>query len=608
MPWHECSYFACALLKKCYGLRLSQQGVRVLVLVAHYMAGHNCHAFAYCIHAVSGASPGWPLSLQGELENMNKTLKISVLAASIAIGAGAFTPAFAAKVPAGVQLHPKQELVKNNGSEPESLDPALAESVGANNLARDLFEALTAADNNGNIVPGVAESWTQTSPTTWVFKLRKNAKWSDGSAVTADDFVYGIRRFLDPKTASTYATTYGAFLLNGVEAAEGKKPTTDVGVKATDKFTLEFTTPYPVAFFPEVVSNNQLGPVPRVAIEKHGKDWTKPGKIITNGAFVLKDWQVNSKIVLEKSPTYWDAKNVQLTKVTFLGIEDGFADVKMYQSGENDWVYQLPPGTYEKYKAELPKEIRNSPMLGLRYYGLNHKDALLKDVRVRKALSMVIDREILANKITADGQRPAYSIVVAGTKGAAATTYDWVKWPMAQRVAEAKKLLAAAGVQPGTKIKFSYNTSEYHKKMAIFAASEWKSKLGLNAELESMEFKVLLKKRHDGEYQIGRNGWIADYNDATSFLTLVQCKSEQNDNFNCNPKAEELIKQGNLAKDAATRTKLLTLATQMIMNDYPMIPLLSYTTPRLVKPYVGGYSTKNSLDRYRSKDLFIIKH
>lgn len=539
---------------------------------------------------------------------MKKTMTISVLAASVALGLGVSGAAFAAKVPAGTPLAAKQEIVRNNGSEAESLDPAIAESVGANNLVRDLFEGLTATDNEGRVVPGVAESWKQKDPTTWVFTLRKNAKWSDGSSVTADDFVYGIRRFLDPKTASTYATTYGTFLLNGVEAAEGKKPVSDVGVKALDKFTLEIKTPYPVAFLPEVVSNGQLGPVPKAAIDKFGKDWVKPGNMVSNGAFVLKEWQVNSKVVLAKNPQYWDNKNVQLTRVTYLPIEDGFADVKMFLSGENDWVYQLPPGTYEKYKAELPKDIRNAPMLGLRYYGLNHKDPVMKDVRVRKALNMVIDRDILATKITADGQVPAYSAIVRGTNGADVTSYDWAKWPMAQRVAEAKKLLAAAGVKPGSKVKFSYNTSEYHKKMAIFAASEWKTKLGLNTELENMEFKVLLKKRHDGEYQIGRNGWVADYNDATTFLTLVQCGSEQNDNFNCNPKAEALIKQGNLAQNPAQRKQLLTQATKLIMDDYPMIPLLQYTVPRLVKSYVGGYTSKNPMDRYRSKDLYIIKH
>ena len=537
---------------------------------------------------------------------MRKTTVLSTIASSVLLALAGH--AMAAKVPAGTQLAAKQELIRNNGSEPESLDPALAESVGANNLTRDPFEALTATDAAGKAVPRVAESWKQTDPTTWVFKLRKNAKWSNGAPVVAADFVYGWQRFLDPKTASPYASTYGVFVLNGLEVSEGKKPVSAVGIRAVDPYTVEVKTPYPVSFLPDVVSNLNLGPVNKAAVDKFGKDWTKPGKLVSNGAFMLKDWQVNSKVVIEKNPQYWDKGNVQLGKVTYLPVEDGFADVKLYQSGENDWVYQLPPATYEKYKQEMPKDIRNAPMLGLRYYSFNNKDALMKDKRVRQALSMVIDRDLLAQKITADGQVPAYGVIVRGVSGADVTAYEWSKWPMAKRVEEAKKLLAAAGVKPGAKVKFTYNTSEYHKKMALFAASEWKSKLGLDTEMESMEFKVLLKKRHDGDFQIARNGWVADYNDATTFLTLVQCGSDQNDNGNCNPKAEELIKQGNQSTDPAKRKQLLTQAAKLVMDDYPMLPLLQYTVPRLVKPYVGGYSTKNPMDRYRSKDLYIIKH
>ncbi|MEP6969720.1 MAG: peptide ABC transporter substrate-binding protein [Betaproteobacteria bacterium] len=516
--------------------------------------------------------------------------------------------AFAANVPAGVQLAAKQELIRNNGSEPETLDPALASGVPANNVIREMFEGLTAVDNNGKVVPGVAESWKQTDPTTWVFKLRKNAKWSNGDPVTAEDFVYGMRRFVDPATASKYASTYGIFLQNAKEIIDGKKPVTELGVKAVDAHTVEIKTPFPAGFLPEVVSNLQLGPVHKATIDKFGKEWTKPGNIVGNGAFTLKDWQVNSKIVLTKSPTYWDNKNVQLTQVTYLAVEEGNSDVKLYESGENDWVYTLPPGSYDKYKAQYPKDIRNTPMLGLRYYSLNNADPMMKDVRVRKALSMVIDRNILADKVTADGQVPAYGVIVKGVAGADVTSYDWATWPMAKKVEEAKKLLSAAGVAPGTKMKFAYNTSDYHKKMAIFAASEWKTKLGLDLELEAMEFKVLIKKRNDRDYQMARNGWIADYDDATTFLTLVQCDSDQNSQGNCNRDAEKLIEQGNQSLDQAKRRTLLTQAAKKIMDDYPMIPLLQYTVPRLVKPYVGGYSNSNALDRYRGKDLYIVKH
>ncbi|GAC1530440.1 MAG: peptide ABC transporter substrate-binding protein [Ramlibacter sp.] len=528
--------------------------------------------------------------------------------ASLAMVLSAALPTLAAVIPPGVQLHPTQTLVRNNGSEPESLDPAIAETVGSNNIMRDLFEALTANDADGKIVPGLAESWKQANATTWVFKLRQNARWSNGDPVTAQDVVYGIRRFLDPRTASKYASTYGVFLQNGKAVAAGKKPPAEVGVKAVDKYTVEITTPFPVAFLPQLVSNNNLGPVHQASVEKFGKDWTKPGNMVSNGAYTLKEWVVNRSVVLEKNPQYWDAKNVQLTRVTYLGVEDGNADVKLFEAGQNEMVYQLPPGTYEDAKKKFPKDVRNAPMLGLRFYDFQTQNPAFKDVRVRKALSMVLDRDILTQKITADGQVPAYGLIVRGTEGADIADYDWARWPMAQKVAEAKKLLAEAGVKPGTKYTFTYNTSEYHKKMAIFAQSEWKTKLGIAIELEAMEFKVLVKKRHDGAFELARDGWVADYNDATNFLALVRCESDQNNNFNCNRKAEDLIVQAEQSDDPGKRKQLLTQASKMIMDDYPIIPLVQYSLPRLVKSYVGGYSLQNAQDRFRSKDLYVIKH
>ena len=530
------------------------------------------------------------------------------LAALTALSLGVLATSQAAIVPAGVVLHATQTLIRNNGSEPETLDPALAESVGANNITRDLFEGLTGVNGVGATVPGVAESWKQTAPSTWVFKLRPTARWSNGDPVTAEDFVFGIRRFLDPKTASTYASSFGPFLLNGADVVKGIKPPADIGVKAIDKLTLEVKTSGPVSFLPALMSNSNLGPVHKASLEKHGKDWTKPGNLVTNGAYMLKEWQVNSRVVLEKNPKYWDAANVQLTQVNYLPVEDGNADVKLYESGANEWVYQLPPGSYEKFKAQYPKEVRNAPMLGLRYYSYQTLSPVFKDVRVRKALSMVIDRDILSKRVTADGQAPAYSLMVTGVEGADPTPYDWASWPMDKRVAEAKKLLEEAGVKPGSKFVFAYNTSDYHKKMAVFAASEWKTKLALTIETESVEFKVLLKKRHDGDYQMARNGWVADYNDASTFLTLVSCDSAQNDTKYCDRKAQALIDEGYQTADPVKRKALLTRASTQIMEGYPIIPLLQYSLPRLVKAYVGGYSLENAQDRFRSKDLYIIKH
>ena len=268
----------------------------------------------------------------------------------------------------------------------------------------------------------------------------------------------------------------------------------------------------------------------------------------------------------------------------------------------------MPVAKLDGYRAMADSPLREVDSLIDRFININTTRAPFDDARVRKALSMVIDRDILSQRITADGQTPAYGLIVKGMQGADMVEYDWAKWPMAKKVEEAKKLLAEAGVKPGTKYTFSYNTSEYHKKMAIFAQSEWKTKLGVAIELEAMEFKVLLKKRHDGAFQMARNGFIADYNDATNFLALVRCDSDQNNNFNCNRKAEDIIHQAEKSDDAGKRKALLTQATQMIMEDYPIIPLVQYSLPRLVKSYVGGYSLQNAQDRFRSKDLYIIKH
>ena len=513
----------------------------------------------------------------------------------------------AAEVPAGVVLHAKQEFVRNNGSEPETLDPALVESVVASAIVVDLFEGLTSINTSGKVVAGVAESWRQVDATTWVFNLRRTAVFSNGDPVTAADFVYAWRRYLDPKTAA-YATTNASFLLNGRQVNEGKLPPAELGVKALDAYTLQVKTAKHVPFLPELMASPPFSPVSQKIIEKFGKDWTKPGNHVGNGAFTLKEWQVNSKIVLERNPRYWAAGSVVLTKVTYLTIEDQSADIKLFQAGGNDMVDQLPAGTYEYYKKTHPRDVKNGTMLGLRFYALNHKVPLLQDVRVRKALSMVIDREVLASKVTADGQIPVYGLVVRGIGGADLTRYEWADWPMAQKVEAARKLLAEAGVKPGTKLQFTYNTSEYHKKVAIFTASEWKTKLGLDVELDSMEFKVLIKKRHDGEYQVARHGWMAEYNDITNFLALVQCDSDTNDSKSCNRKGEELIQEGNNAADPARRKALLTQAAKLIMDDYPIIPLLQYTSPRLVKSYVGGYFESNPIDRARSQDFYIIRH
>jgi oligopeptide transport system substrate-binding protein len=294
--------------------------------------------------------------------------------------------------------------------------------------------------------------------------------------------------------------------------------------------------------------------------------------------------------------------------VTWLAVEDSNADLKLYQSGEEDFMQQIAPGSFAALKARYPGELHNSLLLGLRYYALNNADPLLKDVRVRKALSMVIDRELMAGKVTADGQAPVYGLSVKGSEGVDPVRYDWADWPMDRRVAEARKLLAEAGVKPGTRLKYAYNTSDYHKRLALFTAAEWKTKLGLETELEAMEYKVLIHRRSSAEYQVARHAWFPGYADITGLLALVQCGNDANDNKSCSKAGDDLIQQASQLSDPVRRRALLTQAVRVEMDDYPMIPLLQMSLPRLVKPWVGGYDDANDQDAFRSKDFWIVRH
>ncbi len=235
---------------------------------------------------------------------------------------------------------------------------------------------------------------------------------------------------------------------------------------------------------------------------------------------------------------------------------------------------------------------------------------MLKDKRVRQALSMVIDRDVLTSKLTQAGEKPMYGLMPNGTKGVQPFTPEWASWPMAKRVETAKNLLKQAGYSDAKPLSFTltYNTNDLHKKVALFAASEWRTKLGINTKLENVEFKVLMKERHDGKVQIARDGWFADYNDAMTFFDLIRCGSSQNTVGYCNKQVDTLVDEGNQKLDDKARAALLTQAHDTAMNDAPMVPLFQYSADRLVKPYVGGYSLKNVIDMRASQDMYLIKH
>ena len=537
--------------------------------------------------------------------------KKSLIAAGVltALLAGS---AQAADVPAGVQLADKQELVRNNGSEPQSLDPHKIEGVPESNISRDLFEGLLVSDLQGHPVPGVAEKWENKDFKVWTFHLRKDAKWSNGDPVTAQDFVYSWQRITDPKTASPYASylQYG-HLLNVDDIIAGKKPVSDLGVKALDDHTLEVTLSEPVPYFYKLLIHPSTSPVPKAAIEKYGDKWTQPANIVTNGAYKLKDWVVNERIVMERNPEYWDNAKTVINKVTYLPIASEITDVNRYRSGEIDMTYNnMPIELFQKLKREIPKEVHVDPYLCTYYYEINNQKAPFTDVRVRTALKLGLDRDIIVNKVKNQGDIAAFGFTPPYTDGAKLSKPEWFGWTQEKRNEEAKKLLAEAGYTADKPLTFNllYNTSDLHKKLAIAAAAIWKKNLGINVKLENQEWKTFLDTRHQGTYDVARAGWCADYNEPTSFLNMMVSNSSSNTPHYKSPAFDKIIADTLKVANETQRSELYDKAEQQLDKDSAIVPVYYYVNARLVKPWVGGYTGKDPMDNTYTRDMYIIKH
>ncbi|HEF0080282.1 oligopeptide ABC transporter substrate-binding protein OppA [Citrobacter braakii] len=543
---------------------------------------------------------------------MTNITKKSLVAAGILTALIAGNVATAAVVPAGVQLAEKQTLVRNNGSEVQSLDPHKIEGVPESNINRDLFEGLLISDVDGKPSPGVAEKWENKDFKVWTFHLRKDAKWSDGTPVTAQDFVYSWQRLANPNTASPYASylQYG-HIVNIDDIIAGKKPITDLGVKALDEHTFEVTLSEPVPYFYKLLVHSSVSPVPKAAVEKYGEKWTQPANIVTNGAYKLKDWVVNERIVLERNTNYWDNAKTVINQVTYLPISSEVTDVNRYRSGEIDMTYNnMPIELFQKLKKEIPNEVHVDPYLCTYYYEINNQKAPFNDVRVRTALKLALDRDIIVNKVKNQGDLPAYSFTPPYTDGAKLVEPEWFKWSQEKRNEEAKKLLAEAGYTAEKPLTFDllYNTSDLHKKLAIAAASIWKKNLGANVKLENQEWKTFLDTRHQGNYDVSRAGWCADYNEPTSFLNMVLSDSSNNTVHYKSPEFDKLIADTLKVTDEAQRSELYSKAEQQLDKDSAIVPVYYYVNARLVKPWVGGYSGKDPMDNIHVKDLYIIKH
>ncbi|WP_033138001.1 ABC transporter substrate-binding protein [Aeromonas finlandensis] len=522
---------------------------------------------------------------------------------------GGVNVAQAADVPAGTKLADVQQLVKGNGSEPATLDPQKVEGTPESAILRDLFEGLVTSGSKGEVVPGVAESWETKDNKHFIFHLRKDAKWSNGEPVTAHDFVFAFQRAVDPKTASPYSWYLEMpTIANATEIIAGKKPSDTLGVKATDDYTFEVQLEKAIPYFVTMLSHTTTYPVPKKVIEKYGEKWTQPGNMVGNGAYVLKEWVVNERIGLERNKNYWNDAKTVINKVTYLPIQSTNAELNRFLAGEVDMTWNVPIERFKQLKKDYPADLKVEGLVSTYYYQFNIKKKPFDDVRVRTALSYAVNRDVIADKVMGQGQRPAYGLTPDYVDGFKPVAPEWSKMTQAERDAKAKALLEEAGFDASKPLKFEllYNTDDNHKKVAVAVASMWK-KLGAEVSLVNQEWKTYLETKKQGQFDVGRAGWSADYNEASSMLDLMQTTHGNNDGKYSNLAFDKLMTDSRDQVDAEARNKLYVQAEAILAKDMPIIPIYQYVQPRMVKSYVGGYPS-NPLDNLYSKDMYIIAH
>ena len=492
-------------------------------------------------------------------------------------------------------LGPSQQAVstlnRGNGGEPDTLDPAFAERQVEINIVQDMLLGLFTPGPDGRPIAGAAERWdTSVDGLTWTFHLRAH-QWSDGVPVTADDFVFAWRRVLDPKTAVDYASLLYPFK-NAQAVNAGKIPPEQLGARALDAQTLELTLEHPAPYLPELLTHSIALPVPRHVVEVKSSGWTKPGAYVSNGPYVLSEWLPNDHITLSRSSTFYDHDKVAIARVNYYPTADSMAALKRMRAGEIDTQTPLPAQQIDWLRANMASALRAVPDLVVYYIDINLKHAALSDVRVREALNLALDREVLVGKIRKLGEPAAYGIVppgVANYPSGAVMAFKDMK--QTDRVARAQALMRAAGYGPEHPMHLTYVTpggSDAMRLAPVFQAM-WHAAY-IDIDIVALEARIVSQRKTAGDFDLAYSSWIADYDDAFNFLGLrLSSTSRMNDSFYANPAFDALLDEAQGQRDVLKRGAALREAEEIALKDFPWIPYRFGVTPDLVAPRVKGW-------------------
>lgn len=480
-----------------------------------------------------------------------------------------------------------------NQGEPLSLDPHKASGTWENNILGNMFVGLTTEDARAEAVPGMAQRWeTSEDGLTWTFYLRP-AFWSDGESCDAHDFEFALRRILDPETLAQYASIL--YPIKNAEAVNaGEMPPEMLGVSALDDTTLEIQLEHPAPYLPQMLKHYTSFPVPKHIIERHGTDWVKPENIVVNGAFVLRKWWSNYVVHLEKNPRFFDAHNVALEHLYFYPTTDVNAAARKIMSGEGGWSTRFPSNQVDDLRRALPGFVRVAPYLYVQYFSFNTTKPPFNDARVRQALTMSLDREFLATQIFRTGEQPAYSFVPSGTADYPSNArYPWAERTLEQRRQEAVRLLGEAGYGPNNPLRFqlSHRNSSDNPRVAVVAQNNWgQIAPWVTVELAGVEAQIHYANLRAKNFEVGDGGWVADFNDARTFLYLMETRTgPQNYSGYSNPEYDRLILASDFEANAEARGQLMMQAEQLVLNDCPICCSVFMSSTNLVHPDLTGY-------------------
>ncbi len=501
---------------------------------------------------------------------------------------------------------PSSVLDRGVGPEPESLDPHRARTAQSHTVLRDLFEGLVRYSPDGTLIPAAAERWEISADgLTYTFWLRADARWSNNDPLTADDFVFSLRRLVDPATAAFYAEHLVA-IENAADIVSGKLAPQELGVRAAGPRELVVTLAYPVPYFLSLLALPSASPVHPPSVAEHGDRFARPGRLVSNGAYRLERWELGAYMELGRNTYYWDNANTAIERVRFhVTVEPG-AELNRYRAGELDITSTVASEAYAQVAAERPDELRVAPFLGTYFFGLNLNQAKLRDKpMLRQALSMAIDRDILTDKVTARGEQPAYSWVPPGVANYTPARFRYADMPRAERHAMAQQLYRDAGYGPDLplELEIRYNTAETHERIALAVQAMWRNVLGFEATLVNEEFRVLVANIREGsQTEVFRLSWNGDYNDANSFLSMFESDNPSNLPAYENPSYDALLASAAQQTEPARRRLFLEEAERVLLDDHPIIPLYYHVSKHLVSPRVAGWQD-NVLDFHYSQHL-----